>query len=119
MLNALIAMRLENMNGFTQLVERLKVDAYLRYVCGFEIFGITPSVATFSRFYSRLVEEDCLEILFSSADICATSPEFIQSSTCCGVVCILLAKSSAVAIKVLVIVLPGSGSGKLGENTAV
>ncbi len=66
MLNALIAMRLENMNGFTQLVERLKFDAYLRYVCGFEIFGITPSVATFSRFYARLVEEDCLEILFSS-----------------------------------------------------
>ncbi len=66
MLNALIAMRLENMNGFTQLVERLKFDAYLRYVCGFDIFGITPSVATFSRFYARLVEEDCLEILFSS-----------------------------------------------------
>ena len=66
MLNALIAMRLENMNGFTQLVERLKFDAYLRYVCGFEIFGITPSVATFSRFYARLVEEDCLELIFSS-----------------------------------------------------
>jgi IS5 family transposase len=66
MLNALIAMRLENMNGFTQLVERLKFDAYLRYICGFEIFGVTPSIATFSRFYARLVEEDCLEIIFSS-----------------------------------------------------
>lgn len=66
MLNALIAMRLENMNGFTQLVERLKYDAYLRYVCGFEVFGITPSITTFSRFYSRLIEEDCLSVLFSS-----------------------------------------------------
>jgi len=66
MLNALIAMRLENMNGFTQLVERLKYDAYLRYVCGFEVFGITPSIATFSRFYSRLIKTDCLSDLFSS-----------------------------------------------------
>jgi len=31
MLNALIAMCLENMNSFSQLVERLKYDAYLRY----------------------------------------------------------------------------------------
>ncbi len=66
MLNALIAMRLENMNGFTQLVERLKYDAYLRYVCGFEVFGETPSISTFSRFYSRLVEQNCLKALFSS-----------------------------------------------------
>lgn len=66
MLNALIAMRLENMNGFTQLVERLKYDAYLRYVCGFEAFGETPSISTFSRFYSRLVVQDCLKALFSS-----------------------------------------------------
>lgn len=66
MLNALIAMHLENMNGFTQLVERLKYDAYLRYVCGFEVLGTTPSIATFSRFYSRLTETDCLSDLFSS-----------------------------------------------------
>ncbi|CFX41924.1 Transposase InsH, N-terminal, partial [Syntrophomonas zehnderi OL-4] len=33
MLNALIAMRLENMNTFTQLVERLTYDPHLRYIC--------------------------------------------------------------------------------------
>ncbi|MBC7075298.1 MAG: transposase [Syntrophomonadaceae bacterium] len=54
------------MNGFTQLVERLKYDAYLRDVCGFKVFGITPSIATFSRFYSRLIKTDCLSDLFSS-----------------------------------------------------
>lgn len=66
MLNALIAMRLENMNSFSQLVERLKYDAYLRYVCGFEVFGKTPSIASFSRFYSKIIEDDCLKVLFSS-----------------------------------------------------
>jgi IS5 family transposase len=37
MLNAVIAMRLENMGTFTQLVERLSYDPYLRYVCGFDV----------------------------------------------------------------------------------
>nr|WP_276619609.1 transposase [Syntrophomonas wolfei] len=43
MLNALIAMRQENMGTFTQLVERLTYDPHLRYVCGFEPFGTAPS----------------------------------------------------------------------------
>jgi hypothetical protein len=54
------------MNSFSQLVERLKYDAYLRYVCGFEVFGKTPSIASFSRFYSKIIEDDCLKVLFSS-----------------------------------------------------
>jgi len=66
MLNALIAMRLENMNGFTRLVERLTYDPHLRYVCGFDPFGTAPSISTFSRFYARLARSCCLEILFAS-----------------------------------------------------
>ncbi|NLU51187.1 MAG: transposase [Syntrophomonadaceae bacterium] len=48
LLNALVAMRLENMKSFTQLVERLTYAPYLRYICGFEPFGNVPSVSTFS-----------------------------------------------------------------------
>lgn len=66
MVKALIAMRLENMNGFTQLVERLTYDPYLRYICGFEPFGGVPSIACFSRFYDRLSQEDSLSRLFAS-----------------------------------------------------
>jgi len=66
MLNALIAMRLENMNTFTKLVERLTYDPHLRYICGFEPFGTAPSKSCFSRFYAKLAKSDCLEILFSS-----------------------------------------------------
>ena len=66
MLNALIAMRLENMSTFTQLVDRLTYDPHLRYICGFEPFGTAPSKSCFSRFYAKLAKSDCLEILFSS-----------------------------------------------------
>jgi transposase len=66
MLNALIAMRIENISTFTQLVERLTYDPHLRYVCGFEPFGTAPSISSFSRFYARLTESDCLETLFDS-----------------------------------------------------
>ncbi len=63
-LRALIAMRVYNMASFTELVERLNNDPMLRYNCGFEVFGKVPSVATISRFYSRLTESDCLQKLF-------------------------------------------------------
>jgi len=66
MLNALIAMKLENMPTFTKLVERLTYDPYLRYICGFNVFGTTPSIACFSRFYAKLTNSDCLKELFSS-----------------------------------------------------
>jgi transposase len=66
MLNALIAMRLENMSTFTSLVERLTYDPQLRYICGFEPFGNAPSKSCFSRFYAKLAESGCLETLFSS-----------------------------------------------------
>jgi len=66
MLNALIAMRLENMTTFTQLFERLTHDPHLRYVCGFEPFGTAPSKSCFSRFYAKLTESGGLEELFSS-----------------------------------------------------
>jgi len=65
MLNALIAMRVENMSTFTQLVERLTYDPHLRYICGFEPFGNAPSISSFSRFYARLTESDGLETLFN------------------------------------------------------
>jgi len=32
-------MKLENMPTFTKLVERLTYDPYLRYICGFNVFG--------------------------------------------------------------------------------
>jgi IS5 family transposase len=66
MLNAVIAMRLENMATFTQLVERLSYDPYLRYVCGFEPFGTAPSNSCFSRFYAKLAKSGCLQTLFSA-----------------------------------------------------
>ena len=66
LLNALVAMRLENMNGFTHLVERLTYDPWLRFVCGFEVFGRVPSVSTFSCFFARLAEIQALENLFNS-----------------------------------------------------
>ena len=66
MLNALIAMRIENISTFTQLVERLSYDPHLRYVCGFEPFGNAPSISSFSCFYSKLAASDCLESLFNS-----------------------------------------------------
>jgi transposase len=61
MLNALIAMRLENMTTFTQLVERLSHDPQLRYICSFEPFGTAPSKSCFSRFYAKLTKSGCLE----------------------------------------------------------
>lgn len=66
MLNALVTMRIENINSFSKLVERLNNDPQLRYICGFEPFGDVPSISTFSRFYSRLADANCLELLFSS-----------------------------------------------------
>ena len=66
MLNALIAMRLENMPTSTALVERLTYDPQLRYICGFEPFGNAPSKSCFSRFYAKLAETSCLETLFSA-----------------------------------------------------
>ncbi|MDD2586304.1 MAG: transposase [Syntrophomonadaceae bacterium] len=62
MFNALIAMRLENMNTFTQLVERLTHDPQLMYVCGFEPFGTAPSISCFSRFKENLGLETGLNV---------------------------------------------------------
>lgn len=81
LLNALIAMRLENMNSFTQLVERLTYDPYLRYVCGFEPFGRVPSVSTFSRFYTRLARARAFESLFDSLVKKAENMGLIDTST--------------------------------------
>lgn len=66
LLNALIAMRIENMKGFTHLVYRLTYDPYLRYICGFDPFGKVPSISTFSRFYAVIAEFNFLEELFNS-----------------------------------------------------
>jgi IS5 family transposase len=63
-LSALIAMRVYNMTTFTELVERLTHDPVLRYNCGFDVFGRTPSIATFSRFYGQLTQSEVLDTLF-------------------------------------------------------
>ncbi len=81
MLRALIAMRLENMNGFTHLVERLTYDPYLRYICGFEPFGEVPSVSTFSRFYAQLARTNALEALFKAMVKTAEEMDIIDTST--------------------------------------
>ncbi len=80
-LNALIAMRVYNMDTFTELVERLTQDPVLRYQCGFEVFGKVPSIATFSRFYCRLTESGALHELFKQQVQQAESMGLLDTSS--------------------------------------
>jgi len=64
LLNALIAMQLEQICTIKALVKRLKTDPVFRITCGFDAVGKTPSQATFSRFIYRLSNTDVLEKTF-------------------------------------------------------
>lgn len=61
---ALIAMQVERIPTVKDLVLNLKENPVLRYCCGFDIVGKTPSEATFSRFLDKLSEVDELHQLF-------------------------------------------------------
>jgi IS5 family transposase len=80
-LNALIAMRVYNMDTFTELVERLTQDPVLRYQCGFEVLGKVPSIATFSQFYCRLTESGALHELFKQQVQQAESMGLLDTSS--------------------------------------
>jgi len=80
-LNSLIAMRVYNMTGFTELVERLNHDPVLRYDCGFDVFGKVPSISTFSRIYSQLTDSEALHELFKQQVKQAESMGLLDTSS--------------------------------------
>jgi|CZCB01.1.fsa_nt_gi transposase len=64
LLNALLAMQIEQLPTVKALVKRLKTDPVLRVTCGFDAVGKTPSAATFSRFIEKLSKTNVLEKTF-------------------------------------------------------
>ncbi|MPM76036.1 IS1182 family transposase ISDre5 [bioreactor metagenome] len=64
MLNALIAMQVEQIKYRKQLVDRLVHDPVFRYNCGFSVLDRTPSEASFSRFFTKISETKELEECF-------------------------------------------------------
>ena len=61
LINAFIAMQVERIPTLTDLSEKLKTNPILRYCCGFELLGRTPSTATLSRFLTKLSTTTSLE----------------------------------------------------------
>lgn len=61
---ALLAMQVEKFSLISELVLNLKQNPVLRYACGFDILGETPSESTFSRFIDKLSESEELINLF-------------------------------------------------------
>lgn len=61
LINTFIAMKVERIPTLTDLSEKLKTNPVLRYCCGFEVFGKTPSPATLSRFLNKLSSTTALE----------------------------------------------------------
>lgn len=61
MLNAFIAMQVERIPTLTGLAEKLKTNPILRYSCGFDILGKTPSTPTISRFLNKISSNTALE----------------------------------------------------------
>jgi transposase len=64
LLNALLAMQIEQLPTVKALVKRLNADPVFRTTCGFSALGKTPSAATFSRFIEKLSNTDILEKTF-------------------------------------------------------
>ncbi|MGL4992311.1 MAG: transposase [Sarcina sp.] len=67
-ISSLIAMQVNKIKTFKDLVLNLKTNPILRYNCGFEILGKVPSTATFSRFLDKIsfttyLEKDFTEIV--------------------------------------------------------
>jgi Transposase and inactivated derivatives len=66
LINSYIAMQVERIPTLTDLSEKLKTNPILRYSCGFELFGRTPSPATLSRFLDKISKNNALENEFYS-----------------------------------------------------
>jgi transposase len=64
MLYSLIAMQVEKIKYRKQLVDRLTSDPVFRYNCGFSVLDITPSQASFSRFFTKISKTKELEECF-------------------------------------------------------
>lgn len=54
LINSYIAMQVERIPTLTDLSEKLKTNPILRYSCGFELLGNTPSPSTLSRFLDKI-----------------------------------------------------------------
>lgn len=68
LISSLIAMQVNKIKTFKDLVLNLKENPVLRYNCGFEVLGKVPSTSTFSRFLDKIssttyLEEDFTEIV--------------------------------------------------------
>jgi transposase len=61
LINSYIAMQVERIPTLTDLSEKLKTNPILRYSCGFELFGKTPSPSTLSRFLDKISKNNTLE----------------------------------------------------------
>lgn len=70
---ALIAMHVEKMQSVKALVLNLKQNPVLRYSCGFNVIGKTPSEATLCRFLDKLSRTDELHQAF--CDLVAKAKE--------------------------------------------
>lgn len=79
MLRALLAKQLFQIPTFSLLVERLERDLSFAYDCGFRICDARPFVATFSRFYQRIIQTGALGKLFESLVSQAIEKNIIQA----------------------------------------
>lgn len=80
LINAFIAMQVERIPTLTDLSDKLKTNPILRYCCGFELLGKTPSPATLSRFLTKLSMTTALENEFYNVVKKAISSGFIDGS---------------------------------------
>lgn len=80
LINSYIAMQVERIPTLTDLSEKLKTNPILRYSCGFELFGKTPSPATLSRFLDKISKNNALENEFYAVIDEAISLEIIDGT---------------------------------------
>lgn len=73
-------MKVERIPTLTDLSDKLKTNPILRYCCGFELFGKTPSPATLSRFLTKLSMAISLENEFHNIVKKAISNGLIDDS---------------------------------------
>lgn len=79
MLNALLAMQIEQIKTVKALTIRLKYDPVFRVSCGFDHFASTPSESTFSRLLSKISDLDKLEEEFKSLVLDAKRLNIIEA----------------------------------------
>ena len=66
LLLALIAKVILQIPTLSALVTQLQENILLRFVCGFNLIGRTPSIATFSRFYAKITTAEAMDVFFRS-----------------------------------------------------